>query len=205
MKTSRKLHSLLAMAATSAVFLAVIGSMATAVAAQTTPVTQDGACVVFGTSTDTQAVDDETQDSATNPAASATEQAAGAADAETADQPGAAAAPETDQTQDPSYTASIAVDQAAMDKLSAADKCAALSKLATVTPDQVKAAVEKTGGVVDSIELDEVNGFLVYSVQRHDGTDVKVDAGNATILNTQAAGSDTDADTGTNDGENSSQ
>ena len=205
MKTSRKLRSLLALAATSALFLAVVGSMAISVAAQAAPpATQEDACVVYGTSADTQAVDGETQDDTANPSASATEQVSGATNTETADDQtgGAAATPETDQTHDPSYTGSIPVDQAAMDKLSAVDKCAALSKLATLTPDQAKAAVEQMGGVVNSIELDEENGFLVYSVQLQDGTDVKVDAGNGSILNTQSAGSDNETTSGANESEN---
>ncbi len=37
------------------------------------------------------------------------------------------------------------------------------------------------------IELDVENGYLVYSVQLKDGHDVKVDAGNSSVLATQAA------------------
>ena len=109
--------------------------------------------------------------------------------------------PETDRVQDPSYNGSITVDEAAIDNLTGTAQCDALSKLATITPDQAKAAVEQTGGVVTSIELDNENGILIYSVQLSDGSDVKVDAGSGSILNTQPAGSDNEVGSGENGGE----
>ena len=173
MKTSRRMRSLLAATSTAALFLAIVGSAAIPVAAQDTSTSEpQDACIVYGT-----AQADE--------GAAGVAQAADTDQVELQDQTGEdSTTPETDQVQDPSYSGSIAVDAAA------GDQCAALSQLATITPDQAKAAVEQTGGVVTSIELDNENGFLVYSVQLNDGTDVKVDAGNGSILNTQSAGSD---------------
>jgi hypothetical protein len=65
----------------------------------------------------------------------------------------------------------------------------------TLTRDGVTGAGVLLGTASES-------GFLVYSVQLADGTDVKVDAGNGTILHTEAAGTDNEADQGANEGEN---
>ncbi len=179
MKTSRKIRSLLSLSATAALLLAMIGSAVVSVAAQDANVSQQqDACVVFGTAQMDEMTAEATQTVDTDQIESQDQ---------TGEDPNA---PEIDQVQDPSYSGSIAVDEAAMSSLSGTALCDTLSKLATITPDQAKAAVEQTGGVVDSIELNVENGSLVYSVQLQDGSDVKVDAGSGSILNTQTAGSD---------------
>ena len=190
MKTFRKGHSLLALTATAALFLTVVGSTAASVAAQDSNASQSpDTCIVYGTGQPDETAAEATQTADTD-------------QVQSQDQPGEdTASPETDQVQEPTYSGSITVDQAATDALTGSAQCDALSRLATITPDQAKAAVEKTGGVVVSIELNDENGALVYSVQLQDGTDVKVDAGNGSILNTQAAGTDNSA----TDGENAAQ
>ncbi|MCW2740566.1 MAG: hypothetical protein JWR45_988 [Blastococcus sp.] len=69
----------------------------------------------------------------------------------------------------------------------------ALQSLATVTPSQAeRAALAAVPGTVAQAQLDDENGFVVYSVEikGSDGTatDVKVDAGNGTVLDRQAGG-----------------
>lgn len=94
-----------------------------------------------------------------------------------------------DQVQDPSYTGSITVDEAVLDSMTEAEQCAVLVAQATITPEEAQAAAEtESGGVVVKVELDNENGFLVYSVEMQDGSDVKVDAGNGSILIVEPAG-----------------
>ncbi len=72
----------------------------------------------------------------------------------------------------------------------------ALASLATVTPDEAAAAALKAvpGTVTDS-QLEDENGYVVYSVYvtAADGslTEVKIDAGNGSMLAQEAAGSET--------------
>lgn len=91
----------------------------------------------------------------------------------------------------PSYTSSIRVDDAQYEGVSEADEAAALAGLTTITPEQAKAAALEAnpGATVVKVELDNENGALVYSVELSNGTDVKVDAGNAAVLYTDS-GSD---------------
>lgn len=83
---------------------------------------------------------------------------------------------ESDQAQEPSYQSSItAPDNATLDGL------------ATITPEQAAtAAANATGGTAGKVELENENGNVVYGVEvtQPDGTmlDVKVDAGNGTVL-----------------------
>jgi len=95
----------------------------------------------------------------------------------------------------PSYGSSIRVDDAQYEGLSEADEAATLAGLATVTPEQVKAAALKANPVatVAKVGLDNENGALVYSVELSNGLDVKVDAGNGTILHTEQADADEEA------------
>lgn len=88
-------------------------------------------------------------------------------------------------SQTPAWTSSIVVptDEAQQE----ADEAAALEPLATVTPDEAStAALESTPGTVESVLLHSEDGNVVYSVLITDdaGTliDVKIDAGNATVL-----------------------
>jgi uncharacterized membrane protein YkoI len=95
------------------------------------------------------------------------------------------------EEQMPSYTSSIAVDQAATEGMSEADESAALQGKATISAADAEAAALKANpsATVVKTELDNENGALVYSVELSNGADVKVDAGNANILFT-----DSDAD-----------
>jgi uncharacterized membrane protein YkoI len=102
--------------------------------------------------------------------------------------PGAEDAGPDQQT--PSYDGSILVDQTANESLSEADEAAALAGQATLTSDQAQAAAlaANQGTTVVKVELANENGTLVYSVELSNGSDVKVDAGNGTILYTDTGG-----------------
>jgi uncharacterized membrane protein YkoI len=88
----------------------------------------------------------------------------------------------------PSYAGSITVDQSTTDGMSETDEATALASMATMTVDQAKAAAlaANPGTTVIKAELDNENGVLVYSVELSSGSDVKVDAGNGTILYTDS-------------------
>jgi uncharacterized membrane protein YkoI len=90
--------------------------------------------------------------------------------------------------QSPSYGSSIRVNDAQYEGVSEADEAAALAGLATITPEQAKAAALKAnpGTTVVKVELDNENGALVYSVELSNGLDVKVDAGNGAVLYTDS-------------------
>ncbi|MCW5882271.1 MAG: PepSY domain-containing protein, partial [Anaerolineae bacterium] len=85
-----------------------------------------------------------------------------------------------DQT--PTYTCSIHVPEDQNN----------LAGLATITTDQARAAAlaANPGTTATKVELDNENGCLVYAVELSNGKDVKVDAGNAHVVHTEAAGSD---------------
>jgi len=97
-----------------------------------------------------------------------------------------------DNVQAPSYSGSIAVDQAQTDGMSEADEAAALQGKTTITAADAEAAAlaANPGTTVVKTELDNENGVLVYSVQLSNGLDVKVDAGNSAILHTEQGGAD---------------
>ena len=109
-------------------------------------------------------------------------------------QPDAVEAPGAEDTgpdeQTPSYAGSIPVDQTTTEGLSEDDESAALAGQATITSDEAKAAAlaANPGATVVKVELDNENGTLVYSVELSNGSEVKVDAGNGTILLTEADG-----------------
>lgn len=70
---------------------------------------------------------------------------------------------------------------------------AGLQSLATVTPSEAEqAALAAVPGTVVQTELDDENGFVVYSVEVKGGdgtvTDVKVDGGNGMVLDQQVGG-----------------
>ncbi len=85
------------------------------------------------------------------------------------------------QEQAPTYTCSIRVPQ---------PEPADLSTLAKIKADQAMAAAQTAfpGAQVKKVELDNENGCLVYSVDLSNGMDVKVDAGNGSILHKEPAG-----------------
>ena len=98
--------------------------------------------------------------------------------------------PQEQDGQFPSYGSSIQVNDARYEGMSEADESAALTGLATATPEQAKVAALQTnpGATVVKVELDNENGALVYSVELSNGMDVKVDAGNAAVLYTDSGG-----------------
>lgn len=98
----------------------------------------------------------------------------------------------------PSYTSSIHVDEAQYEGRSETDEAKALAGLATITPEQAKdaALAANPGASVVKVELDNENGALVYSVELDSGLDVKVDAGNATVLHVEQADANEGAEVG---------
>lgn len=79
---------------------------------------------------------------------------------------------------------------------------ASLAKVSLV--DAIQAAVKNTPGKAVSAELEDDDGFLVYSVDVvNEGkvTEVTVDAGNKKILKTEIQGEDEDEDDGEDEGE----
>ncbi|MGH2459977.1 MAG: PepSY domain-containing protein [Chloroflexota bacterium] len=126
-----------------------------------------------------------------NPPASPA-QTAPATAASQADQ-GASTADSGQQDSQPGYTASVTVPQDST-ATSEADEAAALQSKAKVTADQAKstALAQFPGATVQSVGLENENGNVVYGVQLTDkagaAQDVKVDAGNAKVLNVEAGG-----------------
>ncbi len=82
---------------------------------------------------------------------------------------------------EPSYQASIKVPQ---------PEPKDLSTLAKVTEEQARQAAlnANPGTTVKSASLENENGNLVWSVELSNGTDVKVDAGNGSVLKSEQAG-----------------
>lgn len=116
------------------------------------------------------------------------------------------------EEQDPSYIGSIAVPEAQeaseaqeaneaeeaskVDEANEADEATALASQAKITSDQAKEAAQaEVPGTVTKVELDNENGYLVYSVEVG-GKDVKVDAGTGKVLHIEA-----DDDAGEQQGE----
>ncbi len=92
--------------------------------------------------------------------------------------------------QDPSYDGSI---QAPVEDetLTETEEATLLEGLATISADEAsEAATAAVPGEVAKVELDDENGSVVYSVEIVDSTgaqiDVKVDAGDGTVLDQQA-------------------
>ncbi|MHA7278084.1 PepSY domain-containing protein [Arthrobacter sp. Hz1] len=98
---------------------------------------------------------------------------------------------ENGEQQEPKLNGSITAPESATEQ-SEADESAQLTKLATI--DAKAAEATATGSVpgssVVSTELGDENGSVVYEVTVKDGagvlTEVKVDAGNAAVLATEA-------------------
>ncbi len=109
---------------------------------------------------------------------------------------------------EPSYTASITVDDTS-EPANEADEDAKLAALATVTPDAaVRAALAAHPGKVTDVQLENENGNVVYSVivdTTQGGIDVKVDAGNAKILNSETDDGDGETHGGADDEQDSSR
>jgi uncharacterized membrane protein YkoI len=105
---------------------------------------------------------------------------------------------EADGEQDPSYIGTIHIDDSV--EMSEDQEAATLQSLATITQDQAEQAAlaSAPGASVAKVELDNENGWVVYSVTLDNGTEVKVDAGDGQVLSTEADEGDSEA----NDHEN---
>ena len=123
------------------------------------------------------------------------------ADGEHADGPGS-----KEDAQDPAFTGTVPApaETEQPDGQETPDgggqEQAALQSLATVSQQQAEqAALVTVPGTVAQTDLDAENGFVVYSVEINgaDGTvtEVKVDAGNGTVLDQQVGGDGETADT----------
>ena len=103
-------------------------------------------------------------------------------------------APAQPQVQPPASTSSeTGQEQGGANEQS---ESAALASQAKISIDQARAAAlaHVPGATIGKVELDNENGTVVYSVHLTDSAgkaqDVKVDATNATVLQTQADGPD---------------
>lgn len=102
--------------------------------------------------------------------------------------PPAAVQQERDAKQEPSFRSSVTTaDTRTGDE---ASEAARLQALAKISGDEAKtAALAKVAGTAGPVELDNENGNVVYSVKvttAQGVIDVKVDAGNGTVLDQQA-------------------
>ncbi len=90
----------------------------------------------------------------------------------------------TTQAQDPSYKASVQIPEGSTENDQA--EAAALQAAAKISPDQAKqAALAAVPGTAGKVELENENGNVVYGVEvtaNGTTTDVKVDAGNGSVL-----------------------
>lgn len=98
--------------------------------------------------------------------------------------------------QEPNYagSATIAVDESTLPEDEAAE-AAALASLATVSQaDAESAALAAVSGEIIQSEVDNENGFVVWSIEVRDdaGTvhDVTIDAGNGQVLGTESEADD---------------
>lgn len=115
---------------------------------------------------------------------------ASAGTATTGDEPAA----ETDDSQEPDLNGSVQAPEGDEDT-SEADEAKTLESLATITVDDaIAAATDSVPGTADTAELENENGSVVYEVEvtADDGSDteVKVDAGNGAVLDTEAEDED---------------
>ena len=78
--------------------------------------------------------------------------------------------------------------------MSEAEEAAALQSLDIISADVAEqAAIDANPGTtVIETELDNENGVLVYSVELSNGSEVKVDAGTAKVLDTEASDRDSE-------------
>ncbi len=97
------------------------------------------------------------------------------------------------QMQEPAFTGSITLPQ---DDQSEGAEAAAYGSMATVSLDQAVKAAQDSLGVTDaptSAQLDNENGFLIWEVVIGDQA-VKVDAGDAKVLQTEQVGANEEGD-----------
>jgi uncharacterized membrane protein YkoI len=87
------------------------------------------------------------------------------------------------QAQDPSYKASVQIPEGTSENDQA--EAATLQAAAKISPDQAKQAALAVPGTAGKVELENENGNVVYGVEvtaNGTTTDVKVDAGNGSVL-----------------------
>ena len=111
---------------------------------------------------------------------------ASAGTTQTNDEPAA----ENDDAQEPDLNGSVQAPEGD-EGTSEADESKALESLATITADEaIAAATDAVPGTADAAELENENGSVVYEVEvtGDDGStsEVKVDAGNGAVLDTEA-------------------
>lgn len=169
----------------------VLGSVGVGWAVSPSPTPPSTPVAQVSQATSGQAVSQATSGQAESQATSGTEAVEVNETAEAVEAPEAAGTPEAveadggAEVQDPSYATSITAPQD--EGLSEADEAKSLESLATISPDQARdAALAVVPGTAGKVELDNENGAVVYSVEITDGSgsqiDVKVDAGNATVV-----------------------
>lgn len=114
--------------------------------------------------------------------------------------PNQPAAAEQDDVQEPSYNGSVKAPEGS-ESQSEADESKALKGLAKITADEAEQAAqaEVPKGTVNEVELENENGNVVYGVEMTDAkgsdVDVKVDAGDGTVLSQQNDADDDDNET----------
>ncbi len=106
---------------------------------------------------------------------------------------------DANEQDEPSYTSSITVADTG-ESANEADEQTQLAGLATITAaDASQAALTAQPGTVTDVQLENENGNVVYSVIVDTGNgsvDVKIDAGDATVLTTEADDGDGEAHDG---------
>jgi len=110
-------------------------------------------------------------------------------DPQPANAPAAAQQEREDGAQNPAYRSSLTTPEQEFKSEDA--EAQALQSKATISAAEARsAALAAVPGTVESVELDNENGNVVYSVEikKADGSkiDVKVDAGNAKVLHQEA-------------------
>jgi len=100
----------------------------------------------------------------------------------------------------PTYTSSVTVPNTGAESTDDAAEAAQLKVVAVLTPDQAKAAaLAAAPGTAGDVELSNENGNVVYSVEVTTAAgkvDVKVDAGNGSILAQETDNNDGEKDSG---------
>ncbi|MEZ4620062.1 MAG: PepSY domain-containing protein [Caldilineaceae bacterium] len=110
-----------------------------------------------------------------------------------------------DSLTDPSYSGTVTIDPALTTGLAETDEATALQGLATIDVATAEAAATtaNAGTTVVKSTLEDENGYLVYSVELSNGLEVKVDAGDGTVLHSEQVDNeadDTEADNTEADG-----
>ncbi|HRW10086.1 MAG TPA: PepSY domain-containing protein [Caldilineaceae bacterium] len=99
-----------------------------------------------------------------------------------------------DPSTDPSYSGSITIHPTLTKGLAETDESTALQGLATIDAATAAAAATdaNAGTTVVKSTLEDENGYLVYSVELSNGLEVKIDAGDGTVLHSEQVGNEAD-------------